>query len=265
MARLPVALGLVAWFVVGWFVLAGQNSMSSAGFFRRRAGKLGARGRGRGRHWAICRWRRRRRSPRPSGTTRRLIMQWGASGVIVSTMRGTHWRRNSHLRGSRCAAPAPRWDWISWVMGTGRRCRRWGRLRVKDAGAEYPVVVDPFIEQAKLTASDGAAGDRFGYSVAISGDTVVVGTGFDDIGANANQGSAYVFVKPMSGDTDADAHGDTDADAHGDTDGDPHGDTDPGGHGDSDGDPHGDPHGDSDGDPHGDTDRHLPSNTAGRL
>ena len=31
------------------------------------------------------------------------------------------------------------------------------------------------IETAKLAASDGAVGDYFGYSVAISGDTVVIG------------------------------------------------------------------------------------------
>ena len=30
-------------------------------------------------------------------------------------------------------------------------------------------------EQAKLTASDGAAGDYFGYSVSIDGDTAVIG------------------------------------------------------------------------------------------
>ena len=48
-------------------------------------------------------------------------------------------------------------------------------VRVDDAGAKYPLVIDPFIQQAKLTASDGAANDRFGWSVAISGDTVVVG------------------------------------------------------------------------------------------
>ena len=30
-------------------------------------------------------------------------------------------------------------------------------------------------QTAKLTASDGAAGDLFGYSVSISGNTVVVG------------------------------------------------------------------------------------------
>src|SRR5207245_1665203 len=54
-------------------------------------------------------------------------------------------------------------------------------------------------ETAKLTASDGAAGDQFGGAVAISGDTVVVGASADDIGANSNQGSAYVFVKPGAG------------------------------------------------------------------
>jgi hypothetical protein len=46
-----------------------------------------------------------------------------------------------------------------------------------------------------LTASGGAANDQFGSSVAISGDTAVVGAMFDDVGANANQGSAYIFVR----------------------------------------------------------------------
>jgi len=51
------------------------------------------------------------------------------------------------------------------------------------------------VQQARLTAVDGAAGDEFGWSVAISGDTAVVGAPYDDIGANADQGSAYVFVR----------------------------------------------------------------------
>jgi hypothetical protein len=50
-------------------------------------------------------------------------------------------------------------------------------------------------EQQKLTALDGASADEFGNSVTISGDTVVVGAPFDDVGANTNQGSAYVFVR----------------------------------------------------------------------
>ncbi|MGE0887026.1 MAG: PKD domain-containing protein [Blastocatellales bacterium] len=53
-------------------------------------------------------------------------------------------------------------------------------------------------EQQKLIATDGAAGDNFGNSVAISGDTIVVGALGDDIGSNINQGSAYVFTRSGS-------------------------------------------------------------------
>lgn len=49
-------------------------------------------------------------------------------------------------------------------------------------------------QEAKLLASDGAADDRFGYSVSLDGDMVVVGaTGDDDNGSES--GSAYVFVR----------------------------------------------------------------------
>ena len=51
------------------------------------------------------------------------------------------------------------------------------------------------IETAKLTASDGAAGDRLGSSVAIEGDTIVAGAYRDDVGPNAGQGSAYTFAR----------------------------------------------------------------------
>ena len=51
---------------------------------------------------------------------------------------------------------------------------------------------------AKLTASDGDTNDRFGKSVAVDGDTVVVGAYRDDDNGS-NSGSAYVFVKPETG------------------------------------------------------------------
>jgi FG-GAP repeat/Bacterial Ig-like domain len=51
------------------------------------------------------------------------------------------------------------------------------------------------VQQGQLTASDGAYGDNFGYSVAISGDTALVGATHDAVGGNANQGSAYVFTR----------------------------------------------------------------------
>lgn len=46
-------------------------------------------------------------------------------------------------------------------------------------------------QQAKLSASDGSNGDEFGTAVGISGDTVVVGTRFDDTW----KGAAYIFKR----------------------------------------------------------------------
>ena len=51
----------------------------------------------------------------------------------------------------------------------------------------------------QMFASDGAGGDNFGQSVAISGDTAVIGASGDDVGTNVNQGSAYVFVRSVDG------------------------------------------------------------------
>lgn len=50
-------------------------------------------------------------------------------------------------------------------------------------------------EQAKLVPSDGGAGDRFGQAVAISGDTIVVGSFWHNVGVNPDQGAAYVFTR----------------------------------------------------------------------
>lgn len=50
-------------------------------------------------------------------------------------------------------------------------------------------------EVAKLTASEVELLDKFGGSVAVSGDTVVIGASGDD----DNQGAAYIFVRPESG------------------------------------------------------------------
>jgi hypothetical protein len=50
-------------------------------------------------------------------------------------------------------------------------------------------------QQATLTASDGAPGDRFGYSVSIDGGTAVVGTFGHTVNSHLSQGAAYVFVQ----------------------------------------------------------------------
>ena len=77
---------------------------------------------------------------------------------------------------------------------------------VSNSGAAYVFIkpatggwaTDTETETAKLTASDRAENDQFGYSVAVDGNTVVVGADRDD----SNRGSAYVFTEPQGGWTD---------------------------------------------------------------
>ena len=59
--------------------------------------------------------------------------------------------------------------------------------------------IDPEVFE-KIVASGGAAGDLFGYSVAVSADgsTVVVGVPFDD-DKGVNFGAVYVFTKEADG------------------------------------------------------------------
>ena len=79
-----------------------------------------------------------------------------------------------------------------------------------DAGAVYILertglrATDPtkgWVQFAKLMADDGAAGDRLGFSVAISedGNTVVAGAYRRAEGGVTNSGAAYVFVRDGDG------------------------------------------------------------------
>lgn len=54
-------------------------------------------------------------------------------------------------------------------------------------------------ETAKLTASDGAAGDSFGSSVAIQNGLIVVGAPNATVNGDAAEGAAYIFVKSKDG------------------------------------------------------------------
>jgi hypothetical protein len=59
-------------------------------------------------------------------------------------------------------------------------------------GAAYAFTFDggQWTQQAELTATDGALGDGFGHSVALSGNTALVGAS----GSGSFQGSAYLFT-----------------------------------------------------------------------
>ena len=65
------------------------------------------------------------------------------------------------------------------------------------AGAAYVFVRngDAWQQQAKLTANDAGKAARFGHSVAMAGETIIVGAPLDDTNAGKDAGAAYVFVR----------------------------------------------------------------------
>ncbi len=64
-------------------------------------------------------------------------------------------------------------------------------------GAAYVFVRSgtAWVQQAKLTASDGMPDDRFGEAVAVDGDHAIVGAPDADLVLGANTGVAYVFAR----------------------------------------------------------------------
>ena len=118
-------------------------------------------------------------------------MESNGGGLILTAEDGKHVFRYSGLSAHDAtgkALPA------SLTLAGGKLV-----LRANDACARYPIVIDPWIQLAELTASDGVDGDQLGISVSISGNTVVAGAENATVNGNAAQGAAYVFVKPASG------------------------------------------------------------------
>ncbi len=80
-------------------------------------------------------------------------------------------------------------------------------LCVDEHGATYPLTIDPVAQAAYFKASNTDEFDGFGWSVAVSGDTVVVGAQYEDSGGTGVNGggqadnsarwagAAYVFRK----------------------------------------------------------------------
>ena len=92
--------------------------------------------------------------------------------------------------------PVLRYDHLVVSDAGGRKLEARMEVATMKGAALWPVTIDPtFTQQQKLVASDAAGGDLLGSSVAISGETVVVGAPDDDDAAGSRQGSAYVFVR----------------------------------------------------------------------
>ncbi|MFN0010963.1 MAG: FG-GAP repeat protein [Phycisphaerales bacterium] len=151
-------------------------------------------------------------------------VQSGAAYVFVRS--GTTWTHQTYLKASNTDA-SDRFGISVAISGAtvvaGARYEDSSTTGVNgnqadnsasDSGAAYVFVSSAGIwaQQAYLKASNTGTGDFFGYSVAISGDTVVVGARGEDssaTGVNGNQadnsasasGAAYAFVRPTSGTT----------------------------------------------------------------
>jgi hypothetical protein len=110
--------------------------------------------------------------------------------VYVFTRVGSTWTQQATLTASQRAAG----DFFGFSVAlSGSTAVVGAPGRNSQTGAAY-VFVDSggtWSQQATLTASQRAAGDSFGVSVAVSGSTAVVGAS----GKNSQTGAAYVFVR----------------------------------------------------------------------
>ena len=128
-----------------------------------------------------------------SGTTAVVGASGRASGqgaAYVFVQSGTTWTQQAELTSSDAAAGDAFGAAVS-LSGTtaviGASSKGSGR------GAAYVFAGSGGVwtQQAALSSTDGAAGDAFGFSVSVNGDTAVVGA----YAKSNNQGAAYVFVR----------------------------------------------------------------------
>jgi hypothetical protein len=106
---------------------------------------------------------------------------------------------------SHAGGPELRYTGLRATDATGRPLRSWlqlhdGRLllRVDATGARYPLRIDPFVQSSELTVPEIKPESELGQSVAVEGNTVVVGQP-DYSGFDASEGAAYVYTMPAGG------------------------------------------------------------------
>ncbi len=152
----------------------------------------------------------RRRPPRDGGRAARLLtfslaVRGSLCPSITSDRRGVRFL-------DEAGAAAVTYCGLSVFDADGRRlpasfeldgeCLR---LEIDEAGARYPLTIDPIAQRAYIKASNTGAGDWFGFSVAADGGTVVVSAprekshatgvnGDQDDNSAPDSGAAYVFV-----------------------------------------------------------------------
>ena len=121
---------------------------------------------------------------------------FNSGSAYVFTRTGTIWTEQAKLTASD-GAERDRFGWSVAIDVNTIVVGAWGDDdNGERSGSAYVFTRSgtTWSQQTKLTASDGAARDQFGGSVAIAGDTIVVGAHQDDENGNRS-GSAYVFTR----------------------------------------------------------------------
>jgi hypothetical protein len=121
-----------------------------------------------------------------------------SGSAYVFTRSGTTWSQQAKLTSSDGAAGDLFGVRVALSGDTALIGAHFDDDNGEESGSAYVFVRSgtAWSQQAKLAASDGAAGDWFGYSVALSGDTALIGAGsVDNSAGDVDSGSAYVFTR----------------------------------------------------------------------
>jgi hypothetical protein len=117
-----------------------------------------------------------------------------SGSAYVFSYNGTIWNQQQKLTASDAAA----FDYFGMAVAIFGDTAVIGAYGDDDNGAGsgsayiFSYSGTSWIQQQKLIANDAATGDHFGYAVAVSGGTIVIGAYGDAVAGNQS-GSAYVF------------------------------------------------------------------------
>jgi hypothetical protein len=119
-----------------------------------------------------------------------------SGSAYVFTRTGTTWTQQAKL----LATDGVSWDWFGHSVSLDGDTALIGAYQDDDNGVDsgsayvFTRTGTTWTQQAKLLASDGVAGDWFGCSVSLSGDTALIGAS-GVIHAADVPGSTYVFTR----------------------------------------------------------------------
>lgn len=119
-----------------------------------------------------------------------------SGAVYVFVRQGARWNQQAKLTAKNPARSDGFGESVSLLGNTAIiGAPQTEHAGVKFAGAVYVFERegDSWVEKTKLTANEPGKADRFGFSVAINADTVVIGAPLRDTNGGQDAGAAYIF------------------------------------------------------------------------